>query len=388
MLKRLASWAFILVFAAGIVYGAAAIIPTYQGLIINGNGTLTLNGTATTAVRTVLTGNATYYVNANPSGTAACGPTGALTCQPGSDSNDGLSVSTPFLTLQNAYQVIADTIDVNGFSVTINLAHGSSTNYDLNCNGGPFLGAQFITVQGDGSAITAVTIVDPNNGYGLIVTGACRLSAANIAFADSASMNALGHVISTGGLLIYNSLTLGGLTNGTQMSVTGTGLITAAGGLRITNSAPIMLSAVGPGLINFRSFNVAIITSSLVYAGEVAFMADGGEILANGSTFNGAGLASLTGARCQILGPSSTNGIDPNTIFPGSGNCIQNVLQGMTALTGQTYSALTTCNGGAAGTVAYITDSTTNTWGATIAGTGSNKVLGFCDGSNWTVAGK
>jgi hypothetical protein len=41
-----------------------------------------------------------------------------------------------------------------------------------------------------------------------------------------------------------------------------------------------------------------------------------------------------------------------------------------------------------AGQITYVTDSTTNTWGANIAGGGTNKVLAFFDGSNWTVAGK
>ena len=42
---------------------------------------------------------------------------------------------------------------------------------------------------------------------------------------------------------------------------------------------------------------------------------------------------------------------------------------------------------GVAGMVAYITDSSTATWGATIAGSGANKVLGWFNGTNWTVAG-
>lgn len=40
------------------------------------------------------------------------------------------------------------------------------------------------------------------------------------------------------------------------------------------------------------------------------------------------------------------------------------------------------------GRLATVTDSTTAVWGATIAGGGGNVVLAFCDGANWTVAGK
>jgi len=40
------------------------------------------------------------------------------------------------------------------------------------------------------------------------------------------------------------------------------------------------------------------------------------------------------------------------------------------------------------GMMVPVTDSTTNTWGATITGGGSNHVLAYYDGTNWTVAGK
>jgi len=41
-----------------------------------------------------------------------------------------------------------------------------------------------------------------------------------------------------------------------------------------------------------------------------------------------------------------------------------------------------------AGMLGYITDCNTTTWGATAAGGGSNKVLIWYNGANWTVAGK
>lgn len=40
-----------------------------------------------------------------------------------------------------------------------------------------------------------------------------------------------------------------------------------------------------------------------------------------------------------------------------------------------------------AGMICYFTDSTTNVWGAIIAGLGGNKVLGWYNGTNWTVLG-
>jgi hypothetical protein len=57
-------------------------------------------------------------------------------------------------------------------------------------------------------------------------------------------------------------------------------------------------------------------------------------------------------------------------------------------LTPSVFSALPACAPGTEGTQGAVTDSTTNTWGAVITGSGSNHVLAYCDGTSWTVAGK
>ncbi len=52
------------------------------------------------------------------------------------------------------------------------------------------------------------------------------------------------------------------------------------------------------------------------------------------------------------------------------------------------FAALPSCAGGTEGTIAVVTDSTTNTWGATITGSGTNHVMAYCDATNWTVMAK
>jgi hypothetical protein len=39
------------------------------------------------------------------------------------------------------------------------------------------------------------------------------------------------------------------------------------------------------------------------------------------------------------------------------------------------------------GAIACISDSTVNTWGSVIAGSGTHTVLAFYNGANWTVVG-
>ncbi|HET7842358.1 MAG TPA: hypothetical protein VFM21_12160 [Terriglobia bacterium] len=62
--------------------------------------------------------------------------------------------------------------------------------------------------------------------------------------------------------------------------------------------------------------------------------------------------------------------------------------QGRVGLKPVTFATLPTANSSLEGAIAAVSDSTTNTWGATISGGGGNHVLAYCDGSNWTVMGK
>lgn len=52
-----------------------------------------------------------------------------------------------------------------------------------------------------------------------------------------------------------------------------------------------------------------------------------------------------------------------------------------------TFSTLPVCSSTIEGETAAVTDSTTNSWGTRIAGSGTKHVLAYCDSSNWTVAG-
>lgn len=75
-----------------------------------------------------------------------------------------------------------------------------------------------------------------------------------------------------------------------------------------------------------------------------------------------------------------------NVVFPG--NSAGALAAPSVRLTPQPFSSLPACASGTEGTQAAITNSTTNTWGTTVTGGGSKHVLAYCDGTNWTVAGK
>jgi hypothetical protein len=88
---------------------------------------------------------------------------------------------------------------------------------------------------------------------------------------------------------------------------------------------------------------------------------------------------------------SSEAGNAPVVRFPANGDAFS--LQGTLKwpffqMTPNTFAGLAACSSATQGRTAAVTDSTTNTWGATITGSGSDSVMAYCDGTNWTVAAK
>jgi hypothetical protein len=93
-------------------------------------------------IRTVLTGNLSLFVNGST----------------GSDSNNG-SIGAPWATLQHAVSVIALTIDIAGFLITINVAAGTYVGFGAKA----MVGGGNIFIKGAGTASTTIAS-GPNDG--------------------------------------------------------------------------------------------------------------------------------------------------------------------------------------------------------------------------------
>ena len=93
-----------------------------------------------------------------------------------------------------------------------------------------------------------------------------------------------------------------------------------------------------------------------------------------------------TGAGYGVYGVAAAANAYGGYFQSSSGTAL--AVNGTTLLTPTTYGALPTCNSGALGTLLPVSNSNTNTWGATISGTGADAVLAWCNGSAWTVYGK
>ncbi len=104
---------------------------------------------------------------------------------------------------------------------------------------------------------------------------------------------------------------------------------------------------------------------------------------------NLAGTAIVTGGGSQsVQTPNSgatldTSGniVTPGTVTTGTGGSQPGTLFLNPTIVG----SLPTCNSGATGTFAFVTDATATTFLSTVAGTGSNKVPVVCNGTNWVI---
>lgn len=119
-------------------------------------------------------------------------------------------------------------------------------------------------------------------------------------------------------------------------------------------------------------------------SGDIRIASGGGVVTIGDPADQGGGnyIAMDDGAAAFIVG--NTNGTDPDIeyfrVFAGVAT-VQKAYQ----LTPLAFASLPTP---AEGMMAWVNDSNTAVWGATIAGGGSDKVLAVYNGTNWTVAGK
>jgi hypothetical protein len=93
------------------------------------------------------------------------------------------------------------------------------------------------------------------------------------------------------------------------------------------------------------------------------------------NTESGAGLPSING--------SATLTYDTNT-----GLHYSNASGALSIIAPKPASSLPLCDANMVGALQTVFDSNTATWGARVAGGGANRVLAYCDGTNWTVVAK
>src|ERR1700731_1089541 len=268
--------------------------------------------------------NTTFYVNGDPTNPQICGTAGQFTgpnaCVAGNDSNTCLSPSQACLTVQHVVNILLRSTDFAGFTATINLAYGSSNNYAFRCTFGPIVGQSVFTVTGDSVLRTAVTMVATTAAAA--VKDLCTVNITNVAMADNASNNAVAFV-STGtgsyGHVDLQNITFGPLAIGTALTASYAGSITLVGANAITGSENAFIDVSYGGAIEIDG---TVAGSAGITWGTAAVVGqEAGTIVGvTGATFTG--FSGVSGPRCFMSSVPSPDSVNPNSVFPGSTDCI------------------------------------------------------------------
>ena len=202
--------------------------------------------------------------------------------------------------------------------------------------------------------------------------------------------------------ILGDSNSIGGVTNGTMGSIYLVGFDDSA---ESTCGGAYILGLDNHAL-GCTSNDVTLVGASLTSTASIASgsgFASDSAMFGTQSTMNAVGVGLVVGTAVQLSSCVFCGAIGFNVHYsPGttSGNTVPGLALGVSTaaeivltpnavtLKKLPFGSLPTCAAGTEGTIMPVTDSNTITWGATIAGSSTNHVLAYCDGTNWTVAAK
>lgn len=313
------------------------------------------------------------------------GATNFFVATTGSDSNSCLSGS-PCLTLQHAYDVITNTYDQLGLNAIINVADGTYTT-PLVLNGPP---AKSGSVSIVGNTGTPANVILTTTSAGAITCNNANVTLSG--FELRASGGFAGILAGPGCDVYFSNMRFGTTSTGDHINAFDGGRVHITGSYAITGGAGYHWHARVGGRIETG----VGVTATITLSGTPAFTndfagANFGQIYLFPSTVTFSGSATGNRFFSHNLARIESGGLGI-TGFPGNA-------AGLLQTGGEyddlfavgnvgAFSVLPACSTTLEGTMAPVNDSSTVTWGATITGSSTNHVLGYCDGTNWTVMGK
>lgn len=238
----------------------------------------------------------------------------------GSDSNNGLSTGTAWLTVQNALNVLSTQYDLNGFIATINLADGTYSSATAIVVP-PFVGGTNlppVTITGSPAAIMVYTGAYSGSGTSFAIRAigggaAISINGITINAATAGTLQAL-----LGGYIRFTGVTFGAVSNsgvfGAQLNALENGIIQAGGAFTIAGGGYSYAAVTDGGKI--------ILETPMTFSNAVTFtegiqVSTLGLVEAVGATFVNPG--NVTGQRYNVSsnGVINTNG-GGGSFFPGT----------------------------------------------------------------------
>ncbi len=308
--------------------------------------------------------------------------------------NDCLNSAAPCLTVSRAMTIITKQVVFNGGPATINIT-GNVTE-QASCTSAIPGAFPTVNIVGDVGTPHNVKWTPPNAAVGIIALNGCNVDVNGVWFSSAGTPCAYIDAISGGAISIEAAVDFG-LLNGTagcgeHILVGAGGRVNLLGNYTISGNMTYHALLVGPSILQHIESNINM-PNALTFTDFYNISGPGNINYDQTTTCTGAGCAAgSTGSKFLIVtgGSMSTN----SSVIPGAtagivnGGCVDTTCGGVAQkFATSVLSGLPTCNASNAGTVGFIVDSTTATWGAAITGGGGNSVLATCDGVNYTVTG-
>lgn len=310
----------------------------------------------------------------------------------GNDSTGTGTLANPFQSVLGAWSKIQNKYLVCNSQITIQLLDGT---YDQNLipnfaflvspiSG--HLAYSNISIVGNVATPANVTF-NVRNGDGIYLSGPIKASVSGISFVGSGSGIFLKTDGTAGATLNFTNCEFGAGAV-IQIHCGGPNEITCNGGsYTISGGASSHVFCEAGGFIDIESSSITLTGTPNFSAAFAAGYNQGAVYFAN-CTFTGSATGSRFNASAGFVSSSTSitdlPGDAAGTIRPGGSYGI-----GEKKITqiGMSYTATPFSLAPTAGQLQLFTDSNTATWGATISGGGANTVLGFYNGTNWTVMG-
>lgn len=303
--------------------GSIAVLGTYfkanitnndvSGLLIIsvGAGGALLNGSATNTVilgpdqsTTIVSDGTNYMTQVAPGRVRLGANTTVYVATGGNDSNNGLAVGTPWLTIAKAIAFAQQSVDLNSFILTVQLADGTYT-VGVDLQGITFVGGGSVTVKGN-TGTPANVVLSTTSANAVNVTGAGNI----ITIKDMKLQTTTGgNGINSGfqATVLYGNIVFGACASA-HVTATAGGLARAISNCSIAGGCVSHASATG-GYVIENGITVTI--STPVTMTQFCYTGIGGYADFQGSTFSG---STVTGSKYL----SNQNGII-NTNGAGAG---------------------------------------------------------------------
>lgn len=241
------------------------------------------------------------------------------------------------------------------------------------------------------AAVKSANVLGAATGTSLALSGAITLgtdlilrrsAAATLSLGDTAAAAPIAQTIGVQNVLAGTSNTAGVALTFKGSASTGSAnggsiifQVTPAGGAGSSQNAFATALTIDSAKVATFAANIAC-----TYIRATKSALDGGSnngvTVTSDAYVNFSSTTGITGAVDLIVSRSSVAGV-----LRVSGNTAGSTGAAV-RLVGYAFASLPAAS---AGTIAYVTDSNTATWGATIAGGGANGIMAFYNGTNWTV---